>query len=303
MSYRPLARLAAVTVVPYRAQNKQPYARGNSQQWPCAVRRHRHRGANWTLQLPSHASQISMAAQLAKDRPRAYLDLDVDDACAKFKRASHFVESCDLKYALSSKKIDELGGGEILRLPELYANDFEWSAKPMRARPQPNCRVVFELYEDIAPLAVENFLALCRGDRGVDKGSGVKLHYKGCPVHRVVRNFVMQGGDIVKGNGATSPSLSLARPWPAERRLAHRYTAKNSRTRRRRLRLKHDGPACSRWATRAKTRIARSFLLRWRLVPNWTGSMSSSGAFSRAWTSCGPWRLWLGRAKNRRRRW
>jgi hypothetical protein len=179
-----------------------------------------------------------MAAQLAKDRPRAYLDLDVDDACAKFKRASHFVESCDLKYALSSKKIDELGGGEILRLPELYANDFEWSAKPMRARPQPNCRVVFELYEDIAPLAVENFLALCRGDRGVDKGSGVKLHYKGCPVHRVVKGFVMQGGDIVKGNGSGGASVcppgpSLARPWPAERRLAHRYTAKNSKMRRR----------------------------------------------------------------------
>ena len=148
-----------------------------------------------------------MAAQLAKERPRAYLDLDVDDAFAKFKRASHFVESCDLKYALSSKKIDELGGGEILRLPELYANDFEWSAKgQMRARPQPNCRVVFELYEDIAPLAVENFLALCRGDRGVDKGSGVKLHYKGCPVHRVVRGFIIQGGDIVKGNGSGGAS-------------------------------------------------------------------------------------------------
>ena len=178
-----------------------------------------------------------MAAQLAKDRPRAYLDLDVDDAYAQFKRASHFVESCDLKYALSSKKIDELGGGEILRLPELYANDYEWTAKgQMQARPQPNCRVVFELYEDIAPLAVENFLALCRGDRGVDKGSGVKLHYKGCPVHRVVRNFVMQGGDIVKGNGSggasvRAPSLPLARPWPAEWRPAHRYTARNSRTR------------------------------------------------------------------------
>ena len=180
-----------------------------------------------------------MAAQLANGRPRAYLDLDVDDACAKYKRASHFVESCDLKYALSSKKIDELGGGEILRLPELYTNDYEWSSKgPMQARPQPNCRVVFELYEDIAPLAVENFLALCRGDRGVDKGSGVKLHYKGCPVHRVVQNFVMQSGDIVKGNGSggasvRAPSPSLARPWPAEWRLAHRYTAKNSKMRRR----------------------------------------------------------------------
>ena len=140
----------------------------------------RHRGAAEAL--------TAMAAQLAKDRPRAYLDdFDVDDAYAQFKRASHFVESCDLKYALSSKKIDELGGGEILRLPELYANDFEWSAKGRCARGR--SRTVASCLNSTRTLrrSRSRTLALCRGDRGVDKGSGVKLHYKGCPVHRVVR--------------------------------------------------------------------------------------------------------------------
>ena len=79
----------------------------------------------------------------------------------------------------------ELGGREILSLPELVANDFEWAAKgPIRARPQPNCRVVFELYDDVAPLAVENFSALCRGDRGTDKGSGVPLTYSAVRIFR-----------------------------------------------------------------------------------------------------------------------
>ena len=197
-----------------------------------------------------------MAAQLANGRPRAYLDFDVDGACAKYKRASHFVESCDLKYALSSKKIDELGGGEILRLPELYSNDFEWSAKgPMRARPQPNCRVVFELYEDIAPLAVENFLALCRGDRGVDKGSGVKLHYAGCPVHRVVRGFVMQSGDIVKGNGSGGASCF----------------GKKFKDETKGLRLKHDAPGVLSMGNSGKNSNSSQFFITLAPCPQLDG--------------------------------
>ena len=54
---------------------------------------------------------------------------------------------------------------------------------------------------------MENFLALCRGDRGTDKGSGVPLTYVGCPFHRVVAGFVAQGGDIVKGNGSGGASV------------------------------------------------------------------------------------------------
>ena len=30
-------------------------------------------------------------------------------------------------------------------MTEIYSNDYEWSSKPMQARPQPNCRVVVEV--------------------------------------------------------------------------------------------------------------------------------------------------------------
>jgi len=150
-----------------------------------------------------------MAAQAeVSSRPLAYIDLDIGDARAEYGRCCHFVETNDLKYALTSKRLSELGGREILSLPELYAHDYEWSAKgACRAKPQPNCRVVVEVYDDVAPLAAENFLALVRGDRGTDKGSGVPLTYVGCPFHRVVRGFVAQGGDIVKGNGSGGASV------------------------------------------------------------------------------------------------
>jgi len=51
-------------------------------------------------------------------------------------------------------------------------------------------RVVIELFNDIAPLSCENFRCLCTGERGDG------LHYKGIPLHRVVKNGWLQGGDI-----------------------------------------------------------------------------------------------------------
>lgn len=51
-------------------------------------------------------------------------------------------------------------------------------------------RVVIELFNDIAPLTAENFRCLCTGERGE------KLHYKGKPLHRVVKGGWLQGGDI-----------------------------------------------------------------------------------------------------------
>ncbi|KAL0541754.1 hypothetical protein IC582_021810 [Cucumis melo] len=43
----------------------------------------------------------------------------------------------------------------------------------------------------------ENFRALCTGKTT----SGKALHYKGTPFHRIVSSFVIQGGDILYGDG------------------------------------------------------------------------------------------------------
>merc|ERR1712166_605271 len=51
-------------------------------------------------------------------------------------------------------------------------------------------RVVIELFNDIAPLTCENFRCLCTGERGAE------LHYKGVPLHRVVKDGWLQGGDL-----------------------------------------------------------------------------------------------------------
>mmetsp|Transcript_5816 Transcript_5816/g.18303 ORF Transcript_5816/g.18303 Transcript_5816/m.18303 type:complete len:180 (-) Transcript_5816:97-636(-) len=67
-------------------------------------------------------------------------------------------------------------------------------------------RLTFELWPDVAPLAVQNFLSLATGHRGVGAG-GRPLHYRGCHVHRIVRGFIVQGGDILMNNGSGGESI------------------------------------------------------------------------------------------------
>ena len=67
-------------------------------------------------------------------------------------------------------------------------------------------RVEFELFSDVVPKTVENFRSLCVGDRGVGK-SGKKLHYKNCTFHRIIPGFMIQGGDITRGNGTGGESI------------------------------------------------------------------------------------------------
>ncbi len=48
-------------------------------------------------------------------------------------------------------------------------------------------RIVIDLHDSVAPKAVQNFVCLCTGERGLGKSSGKPLHYKGCRFFRIVR--------------------------------------------------------------------------------------------------------------------
>ncbi|XP_046814393.1 peptidyl-prolyl cis-trans isomerase G [Vespa crabro] len=71
----------------------------------------------------------------------------------------------------------------------------------------PMGRIIFELFADVCPITCENFRALSTGERGDGKTTGKPLHYKGIVFHRVVKDFMIQGGDFVVGNGTGGESI------------------------------------------------------------------------------------------------
>jgi len=146
---------------------------------------------------------------------------------SKLATAASFVNATDSRYGFSSKDLRKLGGSEVCRVKDLIETDHEWSERAkdgLEIRgPLSGNRIVIKLYWDSCPHTCENFATLCtNGNTSLERNkddkkskpkqaplgqSGKHLTYKDSIFHRIVPEFIAQGGDFVFGNGSGGESI------------------------------------------------------------------------------------------------
>ncbi|CAO3658603.1 hypothetical protein G6F70_003193 [Rhizopus microsporus] len=165
-----------------------------------------------------------------------------DDALRRYLKAKAWVKQWSSTYGFVSDDLDQLTLEDKETAKDILASDpTATSEKWLIDAPEPlkGGRIEIELFDKECPKTCENFVALCQGGK-VGKSSKKPLYYKNTRMFRLVPDFIVQGGDVTRGDGSGGDSIyngkfndekpGLAKKFNQKGLVAMANSGKNSNT-------------------------------------------------------------------------
>lgn len=138
---------------------------------------------------------------------KVYLEIKIGDIASyensseRYNSAKAWVKQWSSTYGFASDNLDELEVEDKETLRDILSNDPTASSeKWIVDAPEPlgGGKITIELNDTDCPKTSENFVQLCTGGK-VGKSSKKPLYFKDTRMFRLVKDFVVQGGDVTRG--------------------------------------------------------------------------------------------------------